>query len=234
MRPKIIRISPYATTNADAVAESQTPAAGGIQELALDGSFLSGGVLTMDEPRQVVITTAADETAIIFLIEGTDLKGNQILEAVTGVDTGTVSTVRAFNTVTSIKVSGDTTGVILAGTLAVVFSNWVPVSYISGGNSFEVALAFDAGLAATTPDFTVEYTLSNILRWQGDDRDKKRIMTDFDLSFPTHRFFPHSTMVNLAADATGNLDFPVRAVRLKSNGVFVTGGVTLQIIQSGY
>lgn len=231
MRPNIIRISPYAATDPNAVSVSQTPAAGGVQELTITGVFASGGVATMDEPRQVVITSAANESGRTFVVTGTSLKGNEIMEAVTGANIGTVSTVRAFTTVTSIRVDANTAGAVQAGTLSVVFSNWVPMNYLS--SEFEIAMAFDAGLAATTPDFTVEYTLSNIMNNQGDDLTKPRIMTDFDLSYPTHRFFSHSTLVNLAADATGNLDFPVRAIRLKSNGVFITGGVTLQIIQGG-
>lgn len=232
MRPKIIRISPYETTDPNGISASQTPNAGGIQELTITGAMASGGIATLQgTPRQVLLTFAGDESARTFVVTGTDLKGNSIIEAVAGGGIGTVKTVRAFVTVTSIKVDDDTAGAVQAGTDTVVFSNWVPISYLSP--EFEVAMAFDAGAAATTPDFTVEYTLSNIMNQQGDDLVKPRIMTEFDLTYPTHSFFSHSTMANLAADATGNLDFPVRAIRLKSNGVFVTGGVTLHIIQGG-
>ena len=231
MRPKIIRISPYAATDPNGVSVSQTPNAGGIQELSITGVLASVGVATMDIPRQVLLTFAGDESARTFVVTGTNLRGNSIIEAVAGGGIGTVQTVQAFNTVTSIKIDDDSAGAIQAGTATVVSSNWVPISYLSP--EFEVAMAFDAGLAATTPDFTVEYTLSNIMNFQGDDVAKPRIMTEFDMTYPTHSFFSHSTLVNLAADATGNLDFPVRAIRLKSNGVFTTGGVTLHIIQGG-
>jgi hypothetical protein len=230
MRPKIIRISPYAATDPNGVSLSQTPAAGGIQELTITGALAAGGVATMDVPRQVLLTFAGDESSRKFIVTGANGKGNHMAEAIAGTAT-TAQTVQAFTTVTSIQIDADSAGAIQAGTASVVSSNWLPLDYLMG--DFQIAMGFDVGAAASTPDFTVELTLSNILRQQGNLADKPRILSEFDRIFPPHTVFSHSTMVNMAADTTGNLDFPVRAIRLKSNGVFITGGVSLEVIQGG-
>ena len=165
MRPRVLNISPYAAADADAVATSQTPAAGGIQELTLDGAFASGGVATMDFRRQVVITSAADDSARVFLVEGTDEKGNFRSEAVAGANAGAASTVQAFTTVTAVKVDDDTAGAVEVGTAAIISSNWLPLDYLR--TDFQVALGISVGGA--TADLTVELTLSTMLARRGND-----------------------------------------------------------------
>jgi len=228
MRPRVLTISPYAAADTDAIAVSQTPAAGGIQELTL-----TADPVTLDFRRQVVITTAADETARRFIVEGTDEKGNFRQEAVVGVDTGTVSTVQAFTTVTSIRVDDDTTGAIEVGTATIVSSNWLPLDYLV--TDFQVSLGISVGGA--TADLTVELTLSNILDRRGND-PKPTVGhwfgSEFDLVFPEINIFDHDTLVNVAANTTGNLAFPVRAIRLKSNAVLTGDDVALEVIQASH
>ena len=232
MRPRVLTIGPYATTDPNAVAASQTPAAGGIQELTIDGVFASGGIATMDFRREVVISAAADETARVFVVTGTDAKGNQLVEAVAGPNATTASTVRAFTTVTSVKVDDDTAGAIEVGTLAVVATNWLPVNYVAP--TFQIGLSLIIG-AALTPDFDVELTLDNLLDYQGNDPIPGRgqhVGSEFDRFFPTITSVDHDTLVIVIADATGNVAFPVRAVRLVSNQVFTADDVKLNVVQS--
>lgn len=232
MRPRILRISPYETTDPNGISTSQTPNAGGVQELTITGAFASGGIATMQgNPRQVLLTFAASEAARKFIITGTNAKGNLMQEALAGA-ASTAKTIQAFTTVTSIKIDDDSAGAIEAGSDTVVWTNWVPLNYQA--TDFQVSMGFDVGAAASTPDFTVELTLSNILREQGNLATKPRYLSEFDRVFPPHTVFSHSTLVGMAADATGNLDFPVIAIRLKSNGVFTTGGVSLEIVQGGF
>jgi hypothetical protein len=228
MRPRVLTISPYAAADADLIAVAQTPAAGGIQELTL-----TADPVTLDFRRQVVITTAADETARRFIVEGTDEKGNFRSEAVVGVDTGTVSTVQAFTTVTSVRVDDDTTGAIEVGTATIVSSNWLPLDYLR--TDFQVAMGIAVGGA--TADLTVELTLSNILARRGNDPQPQVgswLGSEFDLFFPDINIFDHDTMVNVTADVTGNLAFPVRAIRLKSNAVLTGDDVSLEVVQASH
>ena len=233
MRQNVFTISPYATTDVDAVATSQTPAAGGIQALALDGVLASGGVATMDTARQVTIVSAADETARRFLITGTRPDGKQIQEAVAGVDTGTAITVNAFSTVTEILVDADTTGAVSAGITVVVTTSWHPMDYIR--NPVNIGIVIIIG--AATADLTVELTLSNLMSRRGNDPIPTvghHLGSVFGLIYPTVNPIDHDTLVNVIADASGNVAFPITGIRLKSNALVVTNDVTMEFAQAGH
>lgn len=233
MRPNVLSISPYAVADVDAVATSQTPAAGGIQSLTIDGVFASGGVATMDEHRQVFFTFAADESARRFIVRGTDRKGNLRVEAVAGA-AATATTVQGFSTVTEIQIDDDSAGAIEVGTATIVQSDWFPLDYIIPNFKVSLSLVFSGAL---TPDFDVQVTLSNLLSARGNDPQptvNAWFGSEFDLVFPTANAQDHDTLVAVAADATGNLAFPVRAIRLQSNQVFTVDPVIMEIVQSGH
>ena len=78
MRPIVVTVGPLAAASANNIALSQTP--GGAGALTLNGSLVVGGVAILDVPRQVRITTTADETAKTFTIKGTDWAGSPISE----------------------------------------------------------------------------------------------------------------------------------------------------------
>lgn len=230
MRPRIIRIAPYAAADANAVSVSQTPAAGGVQNLTITGVLASGGVATLDVPRQVVITPVGDESARLFYVEGTGNKGNFLAEAIVGGNAAATETVQAFKTVTRVSIDADTdNGAVEVGTGTIVFSNWFPLDYLSP--QFKVSLALQCSLC-TTPKFTVETTLSNILRRRGSGATEVDVLNDFDLIYPPFILHDHDTLVDQTADATGNLAFPVRAIRLKSVQVFTVAEAQLEVIQA--
>lgn len=236
MRPRVLSISPYAIADNDAICLVQTPAAGGVQELLINGTLASGGVATMDFRRQVTLTFNNDDRNRVFVVTGTDRKGNLLVEAVQGVDTNTTSTVRAFETVTSVKVDDDTLGNVQVGTGTVVSSDWLPLDYLI--QDFKVALGLTVH-PAVVADMTVELTLSNILDLRGNDPTAGRsthVRNEFELFFPTINIHDHDTLVNVIASDTGNIAFPVRAVRLTSNAVMTgaAAGVDLEVVQAGH
>lgn len=231
MRPRVLTISPYAFSDSDAIATNQTPSAGGVQELVLDGAFVTDGVATMDFRRQVRIASNSNSSARVFLVEGTDEKGNFRSEAVQGPDSGGVETVQAFTTVTSVKIDDDDGGQLVVGTATIVSTNWLPLDYMVA--DFDVAMAIAVG--AATADLTVELTLSNILARRGNDPQPQVgswLGSEFDLFFPEINIHDHDSMVNVTADVTGNLAFPVRAIRLKSNAVLTGDDVSLEVVQA--
>lgn len=232
MRPKTLSIAPYATSDPDGISLSQTPAAGGVQELTIDGAFAVSGVATLDTSRQVLITSAGDDTGVVFVVTGADSKGRQLIEAVQGVNATTVATVRAFLTVTSVKVNANTGGAVQVGTQTTVSTNWLPLDYLQ--ETFQVGLAVIVG-GAGTPDFDVEFTLDNILDYQGNSPVPGRgqhVGSVFDRFFPSHTVLPHASLVAVAADAAGEITSPVRAVRLTSTQVFTNNSVSLNVVQS--
>lgn len=235
MRQNVFTISPYAITDVDAVATSQTPAAGGIQALAIDGAFASGGVATMDTPRQVTIVSAADESARRFLITGTRPDGKQIQEAIAGAAIGTAITVNAFATVTEILVDADTAGAVSAGTTIVVTTSWHPMDYIRN----PVNIGINIIIGAATADLTVELTLSNLMSRKGNaptPPHSAHLGSKFDLIYPVVAAFDHAdaALVNATGDVSGSQLFPITGIRLKSNVIVVTNDVTMEFAQAGH
>jgi len=111
-----------ATTAADAdgICASQTPNAGGSQDLTLNGALAESGSVSMDVPRHVVIASAGDDSGRTFTITGTNTYGDSITEEITGPNTTTVYGTKQFKTVTTVNVDDDTAGAITVGTDSVV------------------------------------------------------------------------------------------------------------------
>lgn len=144
-----------ATADADGVCASQTPAGAG--DLTIVGALASGGAVTFDSPRQVLFTTAADESGKTFTVHGTDEVGQTISETVTGPNATTGATTYSFATVTRIAVSAALTGAVTVGTNGVGHSKGV--LFDAYKNPFNASLLIE--LVSGTGNVTVQYTSSN-------------------------------------------------------------------------
>jgi hypothetical protein len=100
--------------DADGVCQSQTPAAGGSQDLTINGAQASGGVASFDAGRLITIASASDDSARTFTITGTDVNGDAQTEVIAGPAT-TVTGTKYFKTVTTVNVDDDTAGAITVG-----------------------------------------------------------------------------------------------------------------------
>jgi len=100
--------------DADGVCQSQTPAAGGEQNLTINGALSSGGVATFVSARLITIASAADDSGRTFTVTGTDVNGNVQTETIAGPAT-TVTGTLYFRTVTQVTVDDDTAGAITVG-----------------------------------------------------------------------------------------------------------------------
>ena len=251
MRPKILNISPYLAADVDAIAVAQQPSAGGIQEFVLTSD---PDPFVMDFPRQVDISLSSDDRDRTIVVTGTDRKGNLLIEAVALKDSDNRDTVHAFTTVTSIKIDDNPINTIQIGFRDTVSTNWLPLDYLQ--NDFQVALGISVHNTVVA-DVTVELTLFNLLDWQGWDVESARgstVRSEFRRFFPDRlsgnfespisvskqrHIFDHDSLVNVTDDQTGNIAFPVRAVRLLSNvpmtgGSADSAGVDLEVIQASH
>lgn len=100
--------------DADGVCQSQTPAAGGSQDLTINGAQASGGVASFDAGRLITIASASDDSGRTFTITGTDVNGDTQSEVIAGPAT-TVTGTKYFKTVTTVNVDDDTAGAITVG-----------------------------------------------------------------------------------------------------------------------
>lgn len=106
--------------------------------------------VTLDTPRQIIITTAS---TISFTITGTDWAGNPISETVTNAG-ASVSSVLSYATVTSVLTASAATSVTV-GTTGVAYSPWV--SFDDWANP-TIAIQCNA---SGTVSYTVQQSLDN-------------------------------------------------------------------------
>jgi len=90
------------------------------------GTIYGNAVATLDNPRRVLITAAANESAKTFTITGIGANGNTVSEVITGPNTTTAQSLLDYKTVTSITISAAAAGAITGiGTSGVGGSRWV-------------------------------------------------------------------------------------------------------------
>jgi hypothetical protein len=123
-------MGPYGVGSATAICLAQTPAAAG--PLILNGATVANGVATLDDARNVLITTTADERGRTFTIEGRDWRGDRIGEVIQGVNTGTALSVNNYLTITAARISGPPAGAVSVGTSGTIYSPWVRLDDYGG------------------------------------------------------------------------------------------------------
>ena len=83
--------------------------------LVLGGALASGGSVTFDEPRNITILSAGDDSGISFTVTGTDETASSATESITGANAGTATGSAYFTTITQIAAVGDPAGNVSAG-----------------------------------------------------------------------------------------------------------------------
>ena len=151
MRPSTVTVGPLAAASANALALSQTPTAGPV---TLNGALASSGVVTMDTPRRVLITTTGNESANTFTITGTNWSGIAISETLAGANIGTSQSVLDYATVTSIKIANNAAAALTIGTSSVASSPWIRMD----------DWAFPQVAVQCSVSGTVNYTLQQTLQ----------------------------------------------------------------------
>ena len=196
MRPTIQTVT-LAAADADGICQSQTPAAGGQQNLTINGALASGGVATMDRARHVSIASAGNDSARTFTVTGTDRYGNTISEAITGPNATTVNGTKNFLTVTQVSVDDDTVGAITVGSANECETGWIPLDHYM--SSFKVALAVHLSAGANMT-YAVQHTLDNV-------QDRGFLEDDADV-------LVHDDLTAKTTSDDGNYAFPPSAIRL--------------------
>jgi hypothetical protein len=208
LRPVIVTVGPLAAASANNIALTQTPTAA----FTLNGSTVTNGVATLDQPRRVLFTTA--DSTHTATITGTNWSGSPISETV-AMNGTSVATVLDYKTVISIVANALFTAAVTVGTNGVAASAWVRFD--------EWALPQISVQSVATG--TVNYTLQQTL----DDPND-----------PTNPVLPQSVYWQQTSDATGqgatgsiqsNYAFCPRYGRVLLNSG--TGTVTTTYLQSG-
>jgi hypothetical protein len=154
MRPIVVTVGPLSSASANNIALSQTVT--GAANVVLNGALVSGGVATLDKPRQVLITNVGNDSGITFTVVGTDRYGASLSQTVTGTSGSSVATTVDFATVTRITTSGSTSvSGITVGTNTVAGSDWVRFDEYAPSNiSIQCTVS-------NTVNYTVQSTLDD-------------------------------------------------------------------------
>lgn len=103
--PVIINLGAPITADVDGVCTTELLGAAGA--IPIDGARASGGVATLDVPRNITLTTATtNHSGLTITVTGTDAYGNTIVEDITGPNNNTVAGAKAFKTVTAVASDG--------------------------------------------------------------------------------------------------------------------------------
>jgi VCBS repeat-containing protein len=102
-----------ATADTDGI--STAAAVGNNASLVIGGALASGGSVTFDEPRNITILSAGDDSGISFTVTGTDETASSVTESITGANAGTATGSTYFATITQIAAVGNPAGNVSAG-----------------------------------------------------------------------------------------------------------------------
>jgi hypothetical protein len=213
---KTIDIDPV-DVDPDGLAQAQTPAAGGVQSLTLNGVLISGGTYTAgdgDGARQLSVLSAADDTGRTLTVTGTDADGRAQTEAIVPANAGTKEGVKYFKTVSSITVDADTAGALSVGTVDELVSPTYPL------NRHSAVGALTQIDVTGTIDITVEVTASDIQSVSTDQESIPWVSTQ------------DTGLVAITANDVGNLDAGATACRLKVNSHSSAAEVQMYISQT--
>jgi hypothetical protein len=120
------------------------------------GTIYGDAVATLDNPRRVLITAAANESAKTFTITGIGANGNVVSEVITGPNIGTAQSLLDYKTVTSITISAASAGAITGiGTSGVGGSRWLSF------DAFAPSMISLQCNATGTINYTVQTTLND-------------------------------------------------------------------------
>ena len=204
-KPKYFTITPV--DDADGIATSQTPAAGGVQSLTLTDS-----PVVYDTPHKVIITAVGDESGRTIAVIGNDISGQPVIEEITGPDATTAETVNYFTSISDVTVDDDTAGALAVGTSGLCSSPWYPVNRRSG--DFGIAFSCElAGSAAMT---------YGVLQTFDDLQDNDALITSFD----------HASVASETTSQHGDFSNPPRGIRCEVSA-FTSGVLQFNIHEKG-
>lgn len=114
------------------------------------------GAATLDVARQVIITSAGNDSAISFAITGTDWAGSTISETLTGANAGVATSVLSYKTITSVVPSGAVASTLTIGTNTVASSPMIYFDPLATQGPVSIQCN-----ASGTVNYTVQQSLDN-------------------------------------------------------------------------
>lgn len=199
MRPIIVVAGPLASASATNIRTASAVAGAGA--VTLNGSLVSGGVATLDNPRRVLFTSAGNDSGITFTLTGKNAAGDTLTEVLTGGNTAAVYSVLDYKQLTSVVASGASAGNVSIGTNGIGGSSWVMLD----------PWAPSAVAIQLTASGTINYTLQQTL---DDPNDPTSPVAAASVTWVDSA---DSSVVGATATQQSNYAFAPRYARIKIN-----------------
>ena len=170
--------------------------------ITLNGSLVSGGVATLDSggaARRVIVSSGGNDTAITFLIKGTNYAGVAQSEVLPGASGAAAQSVKDYKTVTSITPSGAVATYITAGTNGVGSSPPIVLDWVPNGN-----LIGCSALLTGTANYTIQEALDDF-------------SPAWDMTVNNPNWFNDANFASVSASAHYNLAGPFTLARVLVN-----------------
>lgn len=161
----------------------------------------SYGTATLDKARQILFTSAGNDSSITFTLTGTDVNGAIISEAVTGSNGSTATTALDYKTITSIATSGAVASTVTVGTNTVARSQWV---------RFDDYASMAAVSIQCTATGTVNYTVQQTMQ----DPNGPDAVAASSISWLSH---PDANLVSATGTVQGNYGYAPVFARVQLN-----------------
>ena len=177
------------------------------------------GTVTLDTARQVLFTSAGNDSSNTFTLSGTDWNGQPQSEQITGANASTATSVLDYKTITSISTSAAIATTITVGTNGVAQSPWVMFDTYSSTAPISIQCTVSG-----TVSYTVQQTLEN-----PNTLNNTAVTGRPDLiTWVNH---PDSTLVTATGTIQGSYAYMPALARVTLNSG--TGTVTATFIQAG-
>lgn len=213
MRPIIATAGPLASASATNIRTASAIAGAGA--VTLNGSLVSGGVATLDNPRRVLITSAGNDSGITFTLTGKNAAGDTLTETIAGTNGSSAYSVLDYKLLTAVSSSGASAGNVSIGTNGIGGSPWV---MLDPWALPAVAMQFTA---SGTVNYTVQQTLD-------DPNDPTNAVAAASVTWVDSA---DSNVVGATTTQQTNYAFAPRYVRVRINSG--SGSVVGTISQSG-
>lgn len=215
MRPQYFDITPQ--SDDDGICALQSASSGGEQSLILNGALVSDGVASLTNADHLIsITSGSNNSSIAFTISGKDYRGQSIEETLAGPNNTTVNSTYYYRSVSSIKVSGDTTNTVKVGVSGKCVSDLATFDTLQKvfSVSFEVEVP-------TSPTPNLTYSVINT-------------MDDIQVNNPLGNlsWIPHDVINSKTDTQDGSYSHPVVAARVQVTA-YTSGVLKFKVIQGG-
>lgn len=221
MRPKQINMG-VLTDDDNGISVSQTPAAGGAQNLTITGAQATGGVATTTNgtAQKFRITAVGNESGRTFTFTYVDADDRTQTGTVAGPNATTGDTAFFGKSVSVISVDADTAGAVEVGWVAATGAITQSMPVNRRQSPFNMSLVFEltAGTMTASAQYSVDppnnpaTTYTNGYSTDADWRDVDGLSA-------------------VTADDQSNLAFPVECVRFIQTVGSSTGAATVTVLQ---